>query len=128
MKSRAGAMLPNASRSSYAGIYSVVSRIPKGRVATYGQVANLAALPRQARLVGYALNVLPQDTSVPWHRVVNAQGRISPRSSDLGHDDLQAQMLAREGVRWHEGAIPLTRFQWRPRTASRRRSGKAETD
>jgi methylated-DNA-protein-cysteine methyltransferase related protein len=113
-KSPAGAKRASAS-SSYTRIYSIVSRIPKGRVATYGQVANLAALPRQARLVGYALNVLPHDTDVPWHRVVNAQGRISPRSGDLGHDDLQAQMLAREGVRGHQGAIPLTQFQWRPR-------------
>ena len=86
--------------SSYPKIYAVVSRIPKGRVATYGQVAVLAGLPRQARLVGYAMHALPADSDVPWHRVVNAAGRISIRSDGLGHDELQAQLLAREGVRF----------------------------
>ena len=100
---------------TYRRIYQVVSRIPRGRVATYGQVASLARLPRQARLVGYALNVLPPGTNLPWFRVVNAKGTISLRSNGLGHDELQAQMLAREGVRFVAGAIPLARFQWRPR-------------
>jgi methylated-DNA-protein-cysteine methyltransferase related protein len=100
---------------SYRRIYRVVSRIPRGRVATYGQVASLARLPRQARLVGYALHELPPGSAVPWFRVVNARGTISLRSNGLGHDELQARMLAREGVRFVAGAIPLDRFQWRPR-------------
>jgi len=101
--------------SSARKIYAVVSRIPKGRVATYGQVAAEAGLPRRARLVGYALRVLPDDTSVPWHRVVNAQGRISPRGDVLGHEELQAHLLRREGVRLPAGgAISLARYQWRP--------------
>src|SRR5688572_5918078 len=100
---------------TYRRIYNVVSRIPRGRVATYGQVASLARLPRQARLVGYALNVLPSGSTVPWFRVVNARGKISPRSSGLGYDELQAQLLAREQVRLQDGTIPLDRFQWRPR-------------
>src|SRR3954469_16027838 len=95
--------------SNYRRIYAVVSRIPKGRVATYGQVAVLAGLPRQARLVGYAMHSLPADSDVPWHRVVNATGKISIRSDGLGHDELQAQLLAREGVRFIDGAIPLAR-------------------
>jgi methylated-DNA-protein-cysteine methyltransferase-like protein len=100
---------------TYRRIYAVVGRIPRGRVASYGQVASLAGLPRQARLVGYALNVLPPGSRVPWHRVVNAQGRVSIRGNGLGHEDLQAAMLRREGVRFVEGAIPLDRFGWRPR-------------
>ena len=100
---------------TYGRIYRVVSRIPRGRVATYGQVAAVAGLPRQARLVGYALNVLPMNSTVPWHRVVNAQGRISLRSGGLGHDDLQAQMLAQEGVVLEDGSLSLARYQWRPR-------------
>jgi methylated-DNA-protein-cysteine methyltransferase-like protein len=100
---------------TYRAIYAVVSRIPRGRVATYGQVAALARLPRQARLVGYALNVLPADSGVPWHRVVNARGEISLRSDGLGHDQIQAQLLKREGVRFVARAIPLPRYQWRPR-------------
>jgi methylated-DNA-protein-cysteine methyltransferase-like protein len=102
---------------SYRRIYGVVSRIPKGRVATYGQVAELAGLPRQPRLVGYALNVLPAGSAVPWHRVVNAKGEISLRGSGLGYDQIQAQLLKREGVRFVDGAIPLDRYRWRPRRA-----------
>ena len=93
--------------------YDVVRRVPRGRVATYGQVAALAGLPRHARLVGYALKVLPEDSDVPWHRVVNAKGQVSPRANALGHEELQAALLRREGVRMSEGAIPLERFLWR---------------
>ena len=105
-----------ATSESYRRIYAVVARIPRGRVATYGQVAALARLPRQARLVGYALSALPSDTDVPWHRVVNAAGKISIRGDGLGHDELQAQLLRREGVRFVDGAIPLATFRWKPRS------------
>jgi len=98
----------------YQRIYAVATRIPRGRVATYGQVAALAGLPRQARLVGYALHALPAESSVPWHRVVNAKGEISIRANGLGHDDLQAQLLRREGVRFVAGSIPLPRYRWEP--------------
>jgi methylated-DNA-protein-cysteine methyltransferase-like protein len=108
------AAVPPASES-YRRIYAVVSRIPRGRVATYGQVATLARLPRQPRLVGYALNVLPAGTRVPWHRVVNAKGQVSLRSNGLGHDQIQAQLLAREGVRFTKDTIDLDRFRWKPR-------------
>jgi methylated-DNA-protein-cysteine methyltransferase-like protein len=107
--------MPPAASDTYARIYRVVRRVPRGRVATYGQVAALAGLPRHARLVGYALNVLPAASDVPWHRIVNAQGRISLRADALGHEDLQTQLLRREGVRMSDGAIPLDRFGWRPR-------------
>ena len=93
----------------------MVSRVPKGRVATYGQVAMLAGLPRQARFVGYALHALPTDSDVPWHRVVNAAGRISLRADALGHDELQAQLLRREGVRFVNGTIPLGQYLWNPK-------------
>ena len=107
--------MPTAS-SSYLKIYAAVSRIPKGRVATYGQIAALAGLPRQARLVGYAMHALPADSDVPWHRVVNAAGKVSIRSDGMGHDELQAQLLRREGVRFVDGAIPLATFRWKPRS------------
>jgi len=103
--------MPRAA-SSYPKIHAVVSRIPKGRVATYGQVAALAGLPRQARLVGYALHTLSAGSDVPWHRVVNAAGKISLRADGLGHDELQAHLLRREGVRFVDGAIPLARYRW----------------
>lgn len=102
------------SSDPYARIYAVAKRVPRGRVATYGQIAALAGLPRHARLVGHALKLPPAD-GVPWHRIVNAHGRISPRANALGHEDLQEQLLEREGVRLIEGAISLERFQWRPK-------------
>jgi methylated-DNA-protein-cysteine methyltransferase related protein len=104
-----------APSTTYRRIYATVSRIPRGRVATYGQIASLANLPRQARLVGYALASLRAESGVPWHRVVNAEGRISLRANGLGHDELQAVLLRREGVRFVQGVIPLERFLWRPR-------------
>ena len=93
-------------------IHDTVSRIPRGRIATYGQIARVAGLPGQARLVGYALHALPARSSVPWHRVVNAQGAISIRS---GHETNQRRLLEREGVRFDSrGRIALSKFQWRP--------------
>src|ERR1044071_10045232 len=77
--------------------HRVVSQIPRGRVATYGQIARLAGLPGQARLVGYALHALPAGTSVPWQRVVNAQGAISTRSAGVSP---QRRILESEGVRF----------------------------
>jgi methylated-DNA-protein-cysteine methyltransferase-like protein len=105
-----------SSRFSRSQVYAVVSRIPAGRVATYGQVARLAEIPGHARLVGYALSALPEGSCVPWHRVVNAKGEISPRGNGLGHDRLQALLLRREGVRIdRNGKISLAAFRWRPR-------------
>ena len=79
-------------------IYAAVRRIPSGKVATYGQVASGAGLPRQARLVGYALHRLPADSGVPWHRVVNARGGIS-LDDRYGEGRLQHTLLEAEGVR-----------------------------
>ena len=101
------------SKRVHGRIHDVVSRIPRGRVATYGQVARLAGLPGHARLVGYALHALPTSTSVPWQRVVNAQGAISVRRR--GTDKLQRRLLEREGVRFDSrDRVSLARFQWRP--------------
>jgi methylated-DNA-protein-cysteine methyltransferase-like protein len=100
---------------SYLTIYAVVGRIPEGRVATYGQVAKLAGLPGRARLVGYALSALAGRSTIPWHRVVNAQGRISPRSCGSDDDQEQRLRLEHEGVSFDAGGrIPLERFLWHP--------------
>jgi methylated-DNA-protein-cysteine methyltransferase-like protein len=107
---------------TYTRIYEVVGQIPRGRVATYGQVAELAGLPGHARQVGYALHALAGD-DVPWHRVVNAQGRVSHRS-DPGCDGYQRELLEEEGVEFNDRAqIPLERYRWEPKP-SRRRRGK----
>ena len=93
-------------------IYDVVRRIPRGHVATYGQVAALAGLAGHARQVGYALHALPEGSRVPWHRVVNAGGRISVRAVP-GAELVQQQLLEREGVRLDaKGRVPLARVRW----------------
>jgi methylated-DNA-protein-cysteine methyltransferase-like protein len=100
---------------AYARIYAAVRRIPRGRVATYGQVAVLAGLPGHARQVGYALHAL-QDGRVPWLRVVNAQGGISARADEPGGSLLQRIRLEQEGVEFDaRGRIPLDRFGWKGR-------------
>ena len=101
--------------SSYRRIYAVVRRIPRGRVATYGQVAVLAGLGGHARQVGYAMHALPKGSSVPWHRVINARGEISRRRRP-GEELSQRMLLEREGVRFDaRGRVALARLQWRPR-------------
>jgi methylated-DNA-protein-cysteine methyltransferase related protein len=100
---------------TYQAIYRVVRRIPKGRVATYGQVASLAGLAGHARQVGYALHALPTGTLVPWHRVVNAAGRISPRATP-GGELVQRLLLEKEGVRVDlRDRVPLAQLRWQPR-------------
>ena len=96
---------------SYRRIWRTVRRIPKGRVATYGQVARAAGLGGQARLVGYAMHALPEGSSVPWHRVLNARGRISLPEAD-GQAALQRALLQAEGVLFRGGVVDLDRFRW----------------
>ena len=99
-----------------ARIYEVVSRIPQGKVATYGQVATLAGMRGHARQVGYALHDLPEGSNVPWHRVINARGEISPRGVS-GSDERQRHRLEAEGVDFDSARIDLSRFRWRARPA-----------
>lgn len=95
-------------------IYEVVCNIPKGKVATYGQVALLAGNPRWARVVGYALHVNPAFGVVPCHRVVNREGKTA-ESFAFGGSDIQRQMLENEGIVFEEdGHIDLKKYQWRP--------------
>jgi methylated-DNA-protein-cysteine methyltransferase related protein len=98
----------------YERIYAVVEAIPEGKVATYGQVAALAGIPRHARQVGYALHALPEDRELPWHRVLNAQGEVSPRA-EPGREGLQRAMLEAEGVVFTSGGrVDLGMFRWEP--------------
>src|SRR5262245_29233702 len=107
---------PMAGRSDpYQRIYAIVRRIPRGRIATYGQVAQLAGLGGHARQVGYALNSLDAGSRLPWHRVLNAQGRVSMRA-EPGGDRVPRAPLQREGVQFDRtGRADLDRFGWRPR-------------
>ncbi len=94
-------------------IWQVVYRIPKGQVATYGQIALLAGLPRAARLAGSSLKGLPKDTSIPWHRVINAQGRISLPPSSPSYKE-QIKRLTEEGILIHNQKISLRDYLWEP--------------
>lgn len=104
-----------AGSDSYARIYAVVAAIPEGKVATYGQVAALAGLPGHARQVGYALHALPDGSDLPWQRVINARGEVSPRSGPGWVEGYQRHLLEEEGVRFDErGRVDLERFRWEP--------------
>lgn len=99
---------------SHERIYAVVRSIPEGKVATYGQVAALAGMPRHARLVGYALHALPDGSDVPWQRVINARGEVSPRH-EAGRDHYQRFRLEEEGVVFSlAGRVDLKRHRWDP--------------
>ena len=101
----------------HALIYEAARQIPYGKVVTYGQLALLAGLPGHARLAGYAMFNLPAELrdSVPWHRVVNAQGRISYSESRRGNDHKQRELLEAEGVEFSpRGVIPLKTYRWKP--------------
>jgi methylated-DNA-protein-cysteine methyltransferase related protein len=93
----------------FARVYAAVRRVPRGRVATYGQIAAFCGVPRGARAVGWALRVLPaaREKQVPWHRIVGAGGRISLRAG-LG-PLLQRRRLRAEGVRFKDGRVDLAR-------------------
>ncbi len=96
-----------------AAICAVIRRIPKGWVATYGQVAAMAGLPRRARLVGQVLRNLDAATEIPWHRVVNAKGEVSYSLSRNGGDALQQSLLEKEGVEFDgRNRFNLERFRW----------------
>jgi len=100
------------SESSYDRIYRVVKKIPFGKVATYGQVACLAGLKGQSRLVGYALHRLLPGADIPWQRVINAKGMLSfPKNNAFCR--LQKQLLAQEGIQFTREMIDLKKYSWK---------------
>ena len=102
--------------STWQRFYDVVRKVPRGKVATYGQIAEVAGLPGHARQVGYALAAVGRSTTVPWQRVINAQGRVSVRSAGQGSTIVQQQALEREGVIFEAGGrVSLARYGWKPR-------------
>lgn len=102
--------------TSYDRIYEIVRQIPRGYVATYGQIAELANLSRKARVVGYALYRVDMHTlDVPWQRVVNAKGEISLSPLRFGTDYLQRSLLEAEGIIFSPtGKIDLRKYLWKP--------------
>ena len=96
-------------------VWREVARIPHGCLATYGQIADLIGAYGCARQVGWALRRLKLPSTVPWHRVVNAQGRISMSLSREGSDWMQRELLMAEGIPVDvEGRLPLRQFLWHP--------------
>lgn len=93
-------------------IWQVVAAVPEGKVCTYGDIAARAGMPGAARRVGRALKVLPGDSRIPWHRIINAGGRISfPAGSDAY--ERQRERLEGEGVEFKlSGAVDLAKFRW----------------
>lgn len=102
--------------STYERIYAVVRQIPAGRVATYGQVAELAGLIGKPRLVGYALyRIAPEQNDIPWQRVINAKGEVSRSPFRNGSDYLQQAILEDEGIVFNtQGKIDLKCYLWQP--------------
>lgn len=100
----------------HARVYAAVRRVPAGRVTTYGDVAAALGSPRVARHVGWALAGLrdddPDHADVPWHRVINAQGRISHRG-DIGRAALQQALLEGEGIAFTGDRVDLRAVRWR---------------
>lgn len=97
-------------------VWAVVRQIPPGKVATYGQIAHLAGIPGPsgARQVGYAMAALTAESEVPWHRVINARGALSPRANP-DSVEFQRLLLEEEGVGFdHRRQIDLDVFRWQP--------------
>ncbi len=92
-------------------IYTVMANIPLGCVASYGQVAAMAGLPNNARLVGRLLKLMPKDSSIPWHRVINSQGKISFAPGSLQYIN-QFQLLQSEGVVFKNGKVNMRIYRW----------------
>ena len=96
-------------------VWRMVEQIPHGRLATYGQIAELIGAWGCARQVGWALRRLPLPSAVPWHRVVNARGCIAMTASREGSDWMQRELLIAEGIPVDEaGRLPLARHRWLP--------------
>ena len=93
-------------------ILDVVGSIPSGFVSTYGIVASLANFSGSARYVGWVLSGLPQDTPIPWHRVINSKGKISPRS-DGGDHRFQRDLLEAEGIKFCGGRVDMSKYCWK---------------
>jgi methylated-DNA-protein-cysteine methyltransferase-like protein len=93
-------------------VYRLVRQVPRGRVTSYGAIARTLGHPRAARTVGWALHSLPEGSDVPWHRVINSQGRISAAGREPWAD-LQRALLEAEGVEFDQrGAVDWERFGW----------------
>lgn len=103
-----------SSSESYQRIWQQAALIPEGSVASYGQIARLAGLPRRAaRMVGRAVGAAPKELQLPWHRIVNAQGKIAIPKSRSGYER-QQELLRAEGIEVSDGQLDMDRYRWDP--------------
>lgn len=98
-------------KNAFEKIYDVVKQIPRGRVASYGQVAALAGNRRWSRVVGYALHVNPDPDKIPCYRVVTKDGRVSPAFL-FGGENRQIELLLADGVEFQDGHVVMEKYQW----------------
>ncbi len=104
--------MKSSSVSAFDAIYEVVRQIPRGYVATYGQIAALAGNRRWARVVGYALHANPDPEGIPCYRVVNREGRVSPAFA-FGGKNRQIELLEADGIPCPDGLVDLQAYQWK---------------
>ncbi len=107
----------SASLSPMARIWHIVGLIPEGKVSSYGKVADLAGLPGRARYVSQALKLAPTELNLPWHRVINSQGKIAFAEHTPAFIE-QMQRLRSEQVIVNRGKVALSNYQWRPDLAT----------
>lgn len=105
--------MPDKSKQRIEHIWATVSDIPKGSVASYGQIAEMAGIPRGARQVGYALRQIPKNSGVPWHRVIQSSGRIAFEKGSPAYNR-QSKRLIMEDVVILEGRIDMQKYRWQP--------------
>lgn len=101
-------------KNTFDKIYDLVCEIPPGKVASYGQIAELSGNRRLARVVGYALHAIPDGSEIPWHRVVKKNGEVfGGAESESGR--YQTELLRREGVGFIDGFVDMKKYQWQKR-------------
>ena len=98
--------------NTFQQIYEIVEMIPRGKVATYGQIATLLGNPRMSRVVGYALHVNPDPEKIPCYRVVNKQGEVSPAFA-FGGPNRQRELLERDGIEFIGERVDMEKHLWR---------------
>ncbi|WP_244622997.1 MGMT family protein [Shewanella salipaludis] len=110
-------MLENRSWSPMEKIWHIITMIPPGRVISYGKVADYAGLPGRARYVSKALKTAPDAMQLPWHRVINSQGKISFKENSAAFQE-QMELLRLEGIEVIRGRVKLMNYEWRPDMAT----------
>lgn len=103
-----------AKKNTYNIIYDTIQKIPSGKVASYGQIAELVGNRRLARVVGYALHAIPEESEIPWHRVVKKDGEVFGGAESIS-GKYQIELLKAEGIGFVNGHVDMKKYQWEKR-------------